>query len=172
MSNAWLQKLTRQLIRRKRSWHSLVRTYRALSSASVDDLWRKVVDLADVSWNPLLSSTNLPNGLVPKPGLIYQAVTRFIPIPVQVFVERVRPGELLSVRILLLPGVEEQVSYQVSSTVLGTCISCSITLRGALSPLFWSLIRSQAARLAAELAKAAEQPPLNPGIAKDSVFDC
>ncbi|MEB3336317.1 MAG: SRPBCC family protein, partial [Leptolyngbyaceae bacterium] len=49
---------------------------------------------------------------------------------------------------------------RVESTVCGTCISYSITLRGWLSPLVWSLIRPHAARVAAELAQAAEQAAL------------
>lgn len=148
-----------QIVCRKRRWFqcSLARTYQTISSASVDDLWRTLVNLADVSWHPLLESTNVPRGLVVKPGLIYQAVTRLIPIPIQIFVERVRPGELLSVRILVMPGLEEQVTYQIRSTVCGAYVSYSITLRGWLSPLFWSLIRPYAARVAAELAQATEQ---------------
>jgi len=137
--------------------YSLVRTYQAISSASVDQLWQKVVDLADVSWHPLLARTNVPRGLVVKPGLIYRAVTRLIPIPIQIFVERVRPHELLSIRILVVPGLEEQVTYKVESTVCGTCISYSVNLRGLLSPLLWSLIRPYAARVASELAQAAER---------------
>ncbi|MBD2022202.1 SRPBCC family protein [Leptolyngbya sp. FACHB-36] len=144
--------------RRKRQVQcKLARTYQVLSSASVDDLWGTLVDLADVSWHPMLASTNVPRGLVAKPGLIYQAVTRLIPIPIQIFVERVRPGELLSVRILVLPGLEEQVTYQVKSTVCGACVSYSVTLRGWLSPLVWSLMRPFAARVASELAQATEQ---------------
>jgi hypothetical protein len=135
---------------------SLVRTYQAISSASVDELWKKITDLADVSWHPILASTNVPNGLVVKPGLIYQAVTRLIPIPIQIFVERVNPKELLSVRILVLPGLEEQVTYHVHSTLCGACVSYSVTLRGWLSPLFWSLIRPCAARVALKLAQSAE----------------
>lgn len=163
-----------QLIHRKRRWFqcSLARTYQTLSSASVDDLWKKLVDLADVSWHPLLESTNVPRGLVVKPGLIYQAVTRMIPIPIQIFVERVRPGELLSVRILVMPGLEEQVTYQIKSTVCGAYVSYSVTLRGWLSPLFWSLIRPYAARVASELVHATEQADagLKPG--KSGYFDC
>lgn len=136
---------------------SLARTYKALSSASVDTLWQKVTDLADVSWHPLLASTNAPKGLVAKPGLIYRAVTRSIPIPIRIFVEQVRPRELLSVRIMMIPGVEERVTYTVQSTLCGTQISYSITLKGWLSPLIWSLIRPSAARVASELAQAAEQ---------------
>ncbi|MBD2185001.1 SRPBCC family protein [Aerosakkonema funiforme] len=143
----------------KRRWcnFSRRRTYQVLSSASVEALWQKVTDLADVSWHPLLASTNVPKGLVAKPGLIYQGVMRSIPIPIRIFVEQVEPRELLSVRILTLPGVEERVTYKVQSTVCGTQISCSITLQGWLSPLIWSLIRASAARVAAELAHAAER---------------
>lgn len=148
-----------KFIHRKGRWFrcSLVRTYREISSASVDQLWQKVVDLADVSWHPLLTSTNVPYGLVPKPGLIFQAVTRLGPIPIRIFVELVQPGELLSVRVLAIPGVEERVSYRVESMVCGTCVSYSVTLSGWLSPLIWSLIRPHAARVASALAAAAEQ---------------
>jgi hypothetical protein len=151
----WLSRF----MRRERRWfqYSLAKTYQTLSSASVDELWTKLVDLADVSWHPILASTNVPRGLVVKPGLIYQAVTRLIPFPIQIFVERVSPGELLSVRVLVMPGLEEQVTYQVKSTVCGTCIFYSVTLRGWLSPLFWSLLQPYAARVAAELAQATEE---------------
>ena len=148
-----------KFIHRKGCWFrcSLVRTYQEISSASVDQLWQTVVDLTDVSWHPLLASTNVPYGLVPKPGLIFQAVTRLGPIPIRIFVERVRPGELLSVRVLAIPGVEERVSYRVESIVCGTCVSYSVTLSGWLSPLIWSLIRPHAARVASALAAAAER---------------
>lgn len=146
--------------KRRRFQCTLARTYQTISSASVDDLWRKVTDLADVSWHPLLASTNVPNGLVVKPGLIYEAVTRLIPIPIHIFVERVSPQELLSVRIIVLPGLEERVTYQIASTVCGTCISYSVTLKGWLSPLLWSVIQPFAARVASELAQAAEQAAL------------
>jgi hypothetical protein len=135
----------------------LMGTYQAISSASVDDLWQKVVNLADVSWHPLLASTNAPNGLIPKPGLIYRAVTRLIPLRISIFVERVQPRELLTVRILAIPGVEERVTYRVESTLCGTRVSYSVTLRGWLSPLVWSVIQPFAARVAADLAHAAEQ---------------
>ena len=139
--------------------HTLVRTYQAVSSASADILWQKIVNLADVSWHPLLSSTNAPKGLIAKPGLIYQAFTRLcpIPIPIRIFVERVSPREVLSFRIFPVPGLEERVTYQIESTVCGTSISYSVTLRGWLSPLAWSLLRPYAARVASALAKAAEQ---------------
>ncbi|WP_297076522.1 SRPBCC family protein [Thermoleptolyngbya sp. M55_K2018_002] len=136
----------------------LVETYQAISSASVDALWQRVINLADVSWHPLIARTNVPKGLIPKPGLIYQAVSRlFLPIPIRIFVERVSPRELLSVRILALPGIEERVTYRVESTLCGTRVSYSVTLKGWLSPLIWSFIRPYAARVATELAHAAEQ---------------
>jgi hypothetical protein len=136
---------------------SLAGTYEVLSSASVDDLWSKMVNLADVSWHPLLAKTNAPYGLIPKPGLIYQAVSRLFPIPIKIFVERVLPREMLTVRVLALPGLEERVTYRIESTVCGTYVSYSVTLRGWLSPLVWSIIRPYAAKVASELAHAAEQ---------------
>lgn len=136
---------------------SLAGTYEVLSSASVDELWRKMVDLTDLSWHPLLVKANVPYGLIPKPGLIYQAVSRFFPIPIKIFVERVLPGEMLSVRILALPGLEERVTYRIESTVCGTYVSYSVTLKGWLSPLVWSIIKPYAAKVASELAHAAEQ---------------
>lgn len=139
---------------------TLAKTYRVISSASVDDLWQTVVDFADVSWHPLLARTNVPRGLVPKPGLIFRAVTRLSPIPIRIFVERVRPRELLSIRILAMPGIEERIIYQVESTVWGTRISYSVTLRGWLSPVIWSFIRPYAAKVAEALAKAAEKAAL------------
>ncbi|HEY9909040.1 MAG TPA: SRPBCC family protein [Thermosynechococcaceae cyanobacterium] len=152
----------------------LARTYQALSSASRDDLWQKLTDLTDVSWHPLLASTNVPRGLVAKPGLIYEAVTRLIPIPIQIFVEQVWPGELLSVRILVLPGLEEQVTYEVKSSVCGTYVSYSVTLRGWLSPLAWSLLRPHAASVAARLVQATEQAALQAvsGQLKPSKHSC
>lgn len=146
---------------RVRFHYSLARTYQAISTASVEDLWRKIGDLTDVSWHPLLASTDVPHGLVVKPGLIYRAVTRLSPIPIRIFVERVNPGELLSVRILAIPGVEERVSYRVESTVCGTRVSYSVTLRGWLSPLIWSLTQPYAARVATKLAQAAEQTAMS-----------
>jgi hypothetical protein len=150
----WLSKFIQR--KSRRICVSLVRTYREISSASVDELWQKVVDLEDVSWHPLLKSTNLPYGLVPKPGLIYQAVTRLSPIPIRIFVERVNPRELLSIRVLALPGIEERITYKVESTVCGTCLSYSVTLRGWLSPLVWSFSRPYADRVARALVEAVE----------------
>ncbi len=153
---------------------TVVRTYQALSSASVEELWNKITDLEDVSWHPIIASTNVPYGLVVKPGLIYQAFTRLIPIPIQIFVERVRPQEALSIRILVLPGLEEQVTYQIESTVCGTCVSYSVTLRGWLAPLLWSLMRPCAAQVALKLAQSAEQSMLQTtsGNLKPSKRDC
>lgn len=168
---AMFNTLTRLINYRKRRFQcSLARNYRAISSASVDDLWQKIIDLADVSWHPILGSTNVPNGLVAKPGLIYQAFTRRVPIPIQIFVERVRPGELLSVRVLVMPGLEEQITYQVESTVCGACVSYSVTLRGWLSPIFWSFIHPHAARVASSLVQAVEQAV--PGQLKPSKRGC
>ena len=168
----WSPKLIHR--KRRRFQCSLARTYQALSSASVDDLWKKIVDLADVSWHPILASTNVPSGLVAKPGLIYQAVTRLSPIPIQIFVERVRPGELLSVRVIAMPGVEERVTYQVKSTVCGACVTYSVTMHGWLSPLVWSFLRPYAARVASELAQAAEAAALQAisGNLKPAKPDC
>ncbi|MBD2448489.1 SRPBCC family protein [Nostoc sp. FACHB-152] len=170
----WLSKFIHR--KRRRFCASLVRTYREISDASVDELWQKVVDLTDVSWHPLLKSTNVPYGLVPKPGLIYQAVTRFSPFPVHIFVERVNPRELLSVRVLAIPGVEERITYQVESTVCGTCLSYSVTLRGWLSPLIWSFSRPYADRVARSLVEAVENAAVQAVAGKkkslnDSCFD-
>ncbi|MBZ8181658.1 MAG: SRPBCC family protein [Oscillatoria sp. PMC 1051.18] len=139
---------------------SLYKSYRAVSSVPVDILWEKLINITDFSWHPLISSSNAPHGLIPKPGLIYQVVTRLIPIRLRIFVERVRPRELLSVRVLTIPGVEKRVTYQVESTLCGSYISYSVSLRGWLSPLVWLVIKPYAARVASELARAAEQIPL------------
>ncbi|MEO0755902.1 MAG: SRPBCC family protein [Cyanobacteria bacterium J06648_16] len=137
----------------------LERTYEVLSTASVEVLWQKIVDLADVaSWHPMITATNAPNGLVAKPGLIYRVFTRWTPLPIQIFVENVLPGELLSVRILPVPGLEERVVYRIESTVCGTRVTYTVRLRGWLSPLAWSFLRPYAARVAIALAQAAEQP--------------
>ncbi|MBN3926685.1 SRPBCC family protein [Nostoc sp. NMS4] len=170
----WLSKFIHR--KRRRFCASLVWTYREISSASVDELWQKVVDLTDVSWHPQLKSTNVPYGLVPKPGLIFQAVTRFSPIPIRIFVERVNPREMLSIRVMAIPGIEERVTYQVESTVCGTCLSYSVTLRGWLSPLIWSLSRPYADRVARSLVEAVEKTAL-PSVSgkkkslNDSCFD-
>ncbi len=135
---------------------SLYKRYRAMSTAPADVLWHKLINVADVSWHPLFSKTNVPLGLIAKPGLIYKAVTRLTPIPIRLFVENVRPGELLSIRVLTIPGMEQKITYQVESTLCGTYISYSVTLKGWLSPLIWWLIKPYSARVASELAHAAE----------------
>jgi hypothetical protein len=136
-------------------------------------MWQKVVDLTDVSWHPLLKSTNVPYGLVPKPGLIYQAFTRFSPIPIQIFVECVNHKEMLSIRILAIPGIEERVTYQLESTVCGTCLSYSVTLKGWLSPLIWSLSRPYADRVARSLVESVEKAALQAvSSKKKSLNDC
>ncbi len=127
-----------------------------MSTAPADVLWHKLINVADVSWHPLFSKTNVPLGLIAKPGLIYKAVTRLTPIPIRLFVENVRPGELLSIRVLTIPGMEQKITYQVESTLCGTYISYSVTLKGWLSPLIWWLIKPYSARVASELAHAAE----------------
>lgn len=147
--------------RRDRLMYPLVGTYRALSSASADELWQKVVNFADVSWHPILARTNVPRGLLPKPGLIFEAVTRLSPIPIRIFVERVNPRELLSIRIMAMPGVEERVTYRVESTLCGSYISYSVTLKGWLSPLVWSIIRPYAEKVVDRLVHAAEQDRLS-----------
>jgi len=128
-----------------------------ISTAPVDVLWRKIVNLADVSWHPLFSKTNVPLGLLAKPGLIYQAVTRLTPIPIRLFVENVRPGELLSLRVLTIPGMEQKITYQIESAVCGSYISYSVTLRGWLSPFIWWWIKPYSDRVASDLAQAAER---------------
>ena len=136
---------------------SLYKRYRVVSTAPVDVLWQKLINLADVSWHPLFSKTNVPLGLIAKPGLIYQVVTRLTPIPIRLFVENVRPRELLSLRVLAIPGIEQKITYQVESTLCGSYISYSVTLRGWLSPLMWWFIKPYSARVALELANAAER---------------
>ncbi|YAI82876.1 MAG: SRPBCC family protein [cyanobacterium endosymbiont of Rhopalodia sterrenbergii] len=136
---------------------SLYKRYRVVSTAPVDVLWQKLINLADVSWHPLFSKTNVPLGLIAKPGLIYQVVTHLTPIPIRLFVENVRPGELLSMRVLALPGIEQKITYQVESTLCGSYISYSVTLRGWLSPLIWWLIKPYSSRVASDLASAAER---------------
>jgi hypothetical protein len=158
MPNFWVKLIQNYL--KPMQLPALAGRYEVVSSASVDELWGKVVNLADVSWHPLLAETNVPYGLIPKPGLIYRAVSRLFPIPIKIFVERVLPRELLCVRILALPGLEERVTYRIESTVCGTYVSYSVTLRGWLSPLVWSVIQPYAAKVARELAHAAEQDHL------------
>ncbi len=60
-------------------------------------------------------------------------------------------------RILDIPSVEERISYKIESTVCGSCLSYSVTLRGWLSPLVWSFSRPYADRVARALIEAAEE---------------
>ena len=134
---------------------SFYKTYRVVSHVPVDLVWQKLINLADMSWHPLFSQTNLPKGLIPKPGLIFEAVTRLTPIPIRIFVENVRPQELLSIRLLAIPGIEQRITYQVESTLCGSYIAYSITLRGWLSPFIWWLIKPYSIKVADELVNAA-----------------
>ena len=136
---------------------SLYKTYRVVSNAPVELLWQKLINIADLSWHPLFFKSNAPMGLIAKPGLIFQVVTRLTPIPIRIFVENVRPRKLLSIRILAIPGMEQRITYQVESTLCGSYISCSVTLRGWLSPFLWWLIQPYSAKVASELAHAAER---------------
>jgi len=134
---------------------SLYKTYRVASSVPVDMLWGKLINLADMSWHPLFSQTNLPKGLIPKPGLIFSVVTRLTPFPIRAFVENVRPRELLSIRLMAIPGIEQRITYQIESTLCGSYIAYSITLRGWLSPFIWWLIKPYSIKVANELVNAA-----------------
>ncbi|CDN10985.1 MAG: SRPBCC family protein [Richelia sp.] len=170
----WLSKFIHH--QRHRFCASLVRHYREISLASRDEVWQKIVDLADVSWHPLLKSTNVPYGLVPKPGLIFQAVTRFSPIPIRFFVERVNHKQLLSIRVLAIPGVEERVTYQLESSLCGTYLLYSVTLKGWLSPIIWSFSRPYTDKVARALIEAVETTALQAVTGKrksvnDSCFD-
>ncbi|MBE7385939.1 MAG: SRPBCC family protein [Leptolyngbya sp. SIO1E4] len=137
--------------------HRFNRTYQVLSTASVETLWQVLTNLADMSWHPMINSTDAPRGLTAKPGLIYRVIPRWFPVPVRIFVERVLPQELLSVRLFPVPGLEERVIYRLESTVWGTRVSYSIMLRGWLSPVVWSVLKPYAAQVAAAIAAAAEQ---------------
>jgi hypothetical protein len=64
---------------------------------------------------------------------------------------------MLSIRIIALPGVEQKITYHMESTLRGTYLTCSVTLRGWLSPLVWWLIHSDCAKMVNELALAAEK---------------
>lgn len=134
---------------------SLYKTYRVASDVPADKVWGKLINLADMSWHPLFSQTDLPNGLIPKPGLIFSVFTRWIPIPLRAFVENVRPRKLLSIRLFSIPGIEQRITYHIESTLRGSYIVYSITLKGWLSPLIWWLIKPYSAKVADELVNAA-----------------
>lgn len=144
--------------RRHPAEHPIYKTYEALSTAPIETLWQTLTNLADMStWHPLIDSTNAPRGLTAKPGLIYRVIPRWLPIPVQIFVERVSPHELISIRLFPVPGLEERVVYRLESTVWGTQISYSVCLRGWLSPVAWSVLKPFASKVAEAIAKAAEE---------------
>ncbi len=152
--------------------HPIYRTYQALSTAPIETLWQTLTNLADVStWHPLIDSTNAPRGLTAKPGLIYRVIPRWLPIPVQIFVERVSPHELISIRLFPVPGLEERVVYRLESTVWGTQISYSICLRGWLSPVAWSVLKPFASKMAEVIAQAAEETAKTALPSKKSGFE-
>lgn len=163
MIHPWLQLLSKTAqicqgwLHQLEPTRQLERQYQTLSTAPIETLWQTLINLADMSWHPLITSTNVPRGLVIKPGLIYRVMPRWLPIPVTTFVERVLPEELLSIRLFPVPGLEERVIYRLESTMWGTRVSYSITLRGWLSPLAWSLIKPYAAQVAEAIAAAAEK---------------
>jgi hypothetical protein len=145
--------------------HACESNYWAMSTAPAETLWQLVTNLADLSsWHPLITATNAPHGQRATPGLIYRAVMPYLPISTQIFVERVLPGELLSIRLFPLPGLQERVTYRIVSTLCGTCVLYSITLSGWLSPLAWPVVKPHTTKVAAALVEAAEQHML--GISK------
>lgn len=139
------------------------RNYWTASTAPAEIIWQMVTDLASfATWHPLISSTNAPYGQIAKPGLIYRVCSRYFPLSTQVFVERVQPGELLSIRLFPFPGLQEHVTYRIVSTICGTCVLYSITLSGWLSPLAWPMMKPHAVKVAAALVQAAEQETIRP----------
>jgi len=130
---------------------------RATQIASADTLWQIVNNLADLeTWHPQVTGTNAPRGQQAKPGLIYRTMSRYLPVSTQVFVERVLPGELVSMRLFPLPGLQERVTYRIVSTLCGTCVLYSITLSGWLSPFAWPVVKPQVTKVATALVEAAE----------------
>ena len=147
-----------QLALNQRNQRTLEKHYQVSSTASIEVLWQKINDLADLaSWHPLITATNAPTGQEAKPGLIYRVFAHWVPVPIKIFVEKVLPGEYISLRIFPVPGLEERAIYRLESALCGTRISYSIELKGWLSPVAWSFLRPYAARVADALAQAAEQ---------------
>ncbi|EKV03406.1 polyketide cyclase/dehydrase and lipid transport protein [Leptolyngbya sp. PCC 7375] len=147
-----------QLALNQRNQRILEKHYQVSSTASIEVLWQKINDLADLaSWHPLITATNAPIGQEAKPGLIYRVFAHWVPVPIKIFVENVLPGEYISLRIFPVPGLEERAIYRLESALCGTRISYSIELKGWLSPVAWSFLRPYAARVADALAQAAEQ---------------
>lgn len=142
------------LVRRR----TLEKHFQVSSTASIDALWQKMNDLADLaSWHPLITSTNAPSGQKAKPGLIYRVFARWVPVPIKIFVENVLPGESISMRTFPVPGLEERAIYRLESALCGTLVFYSVELKGWLSPVAWSFLRPYATNVAAALAQAAEQ---------------
>ena len=138
-------------------------SYWVRSTAPAEALWKTINNLADLdAWHPLITRTNAPYGQNAKPGLIYRAFSRYLPVSTQIFVERVLPGELLSVRVFPLPGVQERATYRIVSTLCGTCVLYSITLSGWLTPLVWPVVKPQITQVATSLVQAAEQATAQP----------
>lgn len=159
----WSPRTLRQSALINHSRRTLEKHYQVFSTASVDTLWQKMNDLADLaSWHPLITSTNAPNGQQATPGLIYRVFTRWVPVPIKIFVENVLPGEYISLRVFPVPGLEERAVYRLESALCGTRVSYSVELRGWLSPVAWSFLRPYAAKVAAALAQAAEQASVMP----------
>ena len=71
--------------------------------------------------------------------------------------ENVKPRELLSIRLLAIPGIEQRITYQMESTLCGSYISYSITLKGWLSPFIWWWIKPYSIKVADNLVNAAER---------------
>ncbi|MEL7331796.1 MAG: SRPBCC family protein [Cyanobacteria bacterium J06560_2] len=135
----------------------------ATSTAPAETLWQTVNNLADLAaWHPLITGTNAPRGQSAKPGLIYRVFSRYLPVSTKIFVERVRPGELLSVRVFPLPGLQERATYRIVSTLCGTCVLYSITLSGWLSPLVWPMVKPRITQVATSLVHAAEEAAAHP----------
>ena len=136
--------------------------YWARSTAPAEILWQTINNLADLAaWHPLITGTNAPYGQSAKPGLIYRVFSRYLPVSTQIFVERVDPGKLLSVRVFPLPGLQERATYRIVSTLCGTCVVYSITLSGWLSPIVWPMVRPRVIQVATSLVQAAEAAVAN-----------
>lgn len=161
VANRWLQRWSALKV----GWstrHISEHYYWASSTAPAEILWQTVNNLADLAaWHPLITGTNAPYGQDAKPGLIYRVFSRYLPVSTQIFVERVDPGELLSVRVFPLPGLQERATYRIVSTLCGTCVVYSITLSGWLSPLVWPMVRPRVVQVAASLVQAAEEAVTN-----------
>ncbi|MEL7223881.1 MAG: hypothetical protein AAGL17_03215 [Cyanobacteria bacterium J06576_12] len=164
----WVRSLSNVSLRPWKMRYTTEHNYLATTTAPAETLWQTVSNLSDLAaWHPLITGTNAPYGQDAKPGLIYRAFGRYIPVSTKVFVERVQPGELLSVRVFLLPGVQERATYRIVSTLCGTCVLYSITLSGWLTPLVWPVVKPQITQVATSLVEAAEQATLQPTVLEE-----